>query len=87
MHTPIDTSPSQIDRIDRQIVTLIAERMRRVQAIGAAKEAEARMRLLDTAREREVFDRWTRAAAAAGLSSYHVGRVRRDLPTNPRRVQ
>jgi len=51
-----------IDAIDRQIVELLADRLRLVMQVGEVKRAERRV-VYDPARERDLLDRVAKAAA------------------------
>ena len=64
----------RLDRLDKQLVGLVAERQRVVAEIGAHKHAGGRP-LRDFAREREVLER---AAASAGAAGLH-GDIARDI--------
>lgn len=56
----------EVDRIDGQIVALLAERARTVDAI-AAQKADLGLGVVDADRERRLLDRWIEAARASGL--------------------
>jgi chorismate mutase/prephenate dehydratase len=80
-------SRQEIDRLDREFIRILAERMRAVREIGAYKSLNPDAPLRDEERERAVFDVWKSAAEEAGLSSYFAGRVLREILNWSRRDQ
>ncbi len=84
---PLAQDRETIDRIDREIVRLLAQRLQAVRGIGAAKGRDAALPLRDEERERAVFEAWTEEARAAGISSYHAGRILREILSWSRRDQ
>lgn len=70
---PVDVHRRDIDRIDRTIVALLAERMRIGLAIGRLKRA-AEIPVRSSAREAEVIAR-VREAAAGPLSPRSAERI------------
>jgi chorismate mutase/prephenate dehydratase len=87
MNAELHDNRKMIDAIDRQLIDLISQRISAVHKIGQAKNSDDSMPLVDPQREREVFDRWAKAATEAGLSSYYVGRILREMLNYSRRVQ
>ncbi len=77
----------RIDKIDREIVRLVAERMLAVREIGRAKGDNRTEPLRNHDREREVLENWLAEAGAKDLSSYYVGRILREVMNYSRRVQ
>jgi len=77
----------RIDEIDRQMVRLMAERMKAVRNIGEEKNAAPDAPLRDDDRERRVLENWLKEAGAHDLSSYYVGRVLREVMNYSRRMQ
>ena len=77
----------RIDKIDREIVRLVAERMHAVREIGRAKGDNLAEPLRNHDREREVLENWLAEAGAQDLSSYYVGRILREVMNYSRRVQ
>ncbi len=78
---------SEVDRIDDELVRLLAERMRTVQEIGACKRDDKSAAVLDAPRERAVAEAWARSAERHGVSNYFVARVLREVLTWSRRNQ
>jgi chorismate mutase/prephenate dehydratase len=76
-----------IDKLDRELMRILADRMRAVREIGAHKRDNPHVPLCDEERERAVFDAWSREAERAGLSSYFAGRVLREILNWSRRDQ
>jgi 3-deoxy-7-phosphoheptulonate synthase len=84
---PLSGSRDEIDRLDRRIVQLLAERMRAVRQIGSFKRENPESPLRDEERERAIFEAWARNAEEAALSPYFVGRVLREILNYSRRDQ
>ena len=70
----VDRARGEIERIDRQLVTLIAERVQAAREIGRAKR-DAGLRTLDPAREAVVVRRAGELAREAGLNDEVVRRI------------
>jgi len=70
----LDRVRGEIERIDRQLVTLIAERVQAAREIGRAKR-DAGLRTLDPAREAVVVRRAGELAREAGLDDEVVRRI------------
>ena len=70
----VDRARGEIERIDRQLVTLIAERVQAAREIGRAKR-DAGLRTLDPAREAVVVRRAGELAREAGLDDEVVRRI------------
>ena len=70
----LDRVRGEIERIDRQLVTLIAERVQAAREIGRAKR-DARLKTLDPAREAVVVRRAGELAREAGLDDEVVRRI------------
>ena len=87
MDAPLSSARERIDRIDHELVALLADRIDAVKEIGAAKGKTSSAPLRDIDRERELFESWAEAAAQRGMSSYYVGRVLREVLSYSRRVQ
>ncbi len=75
-----------IDRVDRELLALIDERLRAAESIGANKRA-THLDLHDPDRERALLDAWGEIAEARGLSRYFVGRILREILNYSRRRQ
>jgi chorismate mutase/prephenate dehydratase len=84
---PLSKPRSDIDRLDREIVRLLAERLSVVREIGHAKGRDASAPLRDEERERALFALWARTAEEHGVSSYFAGRVLREVLNWSRRDQ
>ncbi|MEE2712167.1 MAG: prephenate dehydratase domain-containing protein, partial [Planctomycetota bacterium] len=78
---------TEIDKIDEELVRLLAERMDAIRAIGACKRDDKDAAILDAPRERAVAEAWAKEAEARGVSSYFVGRVLREILNWSRRDQ
>jgi len=83
----IRSARSEIDRLDDELLQILARRMKAVNAVGRAKGREPGARLLDTGRERGLLERWRSRAEAAGLSGHLAGRVLREVLNHSRRSQ
>ena len=83
----LEETREEIDRLDKDLVRLLAERMAAVRRIGSFKRSNPTAPLRDEERERVVFDAWAREAERAGLSPYFVGRVLREILNYSRRDQ
>jgi len=70
----LDRVRGEIERIDRQLVTLIAERVQAAREIGRAKR-DAGLKTLDPAREAVVVRRAGGLAREAGLDDEVVRRI------------
>lgn len=82
----IDDLRSELDRIDRSIIGLIADRMRISVAIGQEK-ASNNIPVLDDGRESEVRARWHEASAERGLDQESMGQVLDIILAQSRKVQ
>jgi chorismate mutase/prephenate dehydratase len=78
---------STIDEIDRQLVALLAQRMEAVREIGAYKGENREAPLHDPQREHDLFEFWTAEGSKAGLSSFFLGRILREILAHSRRDQ
>lgn len=76
-----------IDQLDKELVRLLAERMKAVQGIADAKRDNPEAPLRDDTRERELFEVWSREAVGRDLSGYFAGRVLREILNWSRREQ
>ncbi|MFN0244391.1 MAG: bifunctional 3-deoxy-7-phosphoheptulonate synthase/chorismate mutase [Planctomycetota bacterium] len=83
----LTNSRDAIDRLDREFIRLLAERMRVVRDIGSFKGENLDAPLRDETRERAMFDVWAQEAERAGLSGYYAGRVLREILAWSRRDQ
>jgi chorismate mutase len=82
----VDRARGEIERIDRQLVTLIAERVQAAREIGRAKR-DAGLKTLDPAREAVVVRRAGELAREAGLDDEVVRRIFRQLIALSRNAQ
>jgi 3-deoxy-7-phosphoheptulonate synthase len=87
MSAQLQPPRNRIDEIDRQIVQLVAERMKAVRDIGRSKSGDSGTPLRDHHREQEVLGNWQTLAAEHGLSGYFTGRILREVMNYSRRVQ
>jgi len=83
MHNP----RARIDRIDREIVALLARRQETVREISRLKQQDSNSTVRDDAREHEVSRAWAEAARANGLPGYFAARILREILGHSRRVQ
>jgi chorismate mutase len=84
--TELSRLRSEIERVDRDLVALIAERVRLAREIGAAKR-ESGQPTLDPAREAEVVRRAGTLAREAGLPDERVREIFWQLISLAREVQ
>ncbi len=84
---PLSKPRADIDRLDRELVRLLAERLDAVREIGSAKGRDPSAPLRDEERERNLFATWARTAEEQGISSYFAGRVLREVLNWSRRDQ
>ncbi len=87
MSPSLDESRDVIDRVDREILRLLSERMEAVNTIAACKEQNTLAPLRDDQREQQVRAAWAEQAESLGLSTYHAGRLLREILRYSRRVQ
>ena len=83
---PITRARDAIDRVDAAIVSLVAERVRLAEALGAVKRASA-LPVVDRAQEDEVLRRAADRAESAGLEVEGVVALFRGLVDMARRAQ
>lgn len=83
----LKSAREDIDRIDREFVKLLAERMDVVRRVGSAKREDPEAPLRDLERERHIFEFWARQAEDQGISGYFAGRVLREILNYSRRHQ
>lgn len=82
----VDRARGEIERIDRELIALIGERVRVAREIGRAKR-EAGMNTLDPAREAVVVRRAGELARELGLDDEVVRRIFWQLIALSRSVQ
>ncbi|MCB1054769.1 MAG: 3-deoxy-7-phosphoheptulonate synthase, partial [Acidobacteria bacterium] len=78
---------AEIDRIDRELIRALAERMEAVRRIAAHKRDNPDVPLRNDEREREVFQVWSEQGRQHGLSPYFIGRILREVLNYSRRDQ
>ncbi len=83
----LDQTRDEIDRIDRDLIQALAERMKLVSSVAAIKGEDPEVPLRNEEREREVFDAWAREGQQYGLSPYFLGRILREVLNYSRRDQ
>lgn len=83
----LNDSRAEIDRIDRDLIKALAERMKLVSSIAAIKSEDPAVPLRSEQREREVFDAWSEEGQKYGLSPYFLGRILREVLNYSRRDQ
>ncbi len=82
-----DSPRQEIDRLDREIVALLARRMDAVRRVGRLKQADGTAAVRDDAREHEVSRAWAAAAQEHGLPGWFATRVLDEILGHSRRVQ
>jgi len=90
LETPVDPLArlrEAIDRLDREFIRLLADRLRAVREIGDHKGRNKDAVLRDDDRERTLFEMWAREAESQGVSAYFAGRVLREILNWSRRDQ
>lgn len=87
MSSHLQRPRTKIDEIDRQLVGLIAQRMKVVREIGLSKKSDAAAPLRDHQREQKVAANWQTLGRENGLSDYFVGRILREVMNYSRRAQ
>jgi chorismate mutase/prephenate dehydratase len=83
----LEEARQEIDRVDRDLVRLLKERMDAVEQVAASKEKSSNAGLVDPGREAKVADAWGRQAEKHGLSPYFTHRVLREILNHSRRSQ
>ena len=83
----LDQSRQEIDRIDRELIRALAERMKLVARVAAIKGSDPDVPLRNEEREREVWDFWAGEGQKHGLSPYFLGRILREVLNYSRRDQ
>lgn len=76
-----------IERVDRELIAKLAERIALTRAVGARKGQDPGLPLRDEVRERELFETWVEEGERRGLSPYFLGRILREVLTWSRRDQ
>ncbi len=84
---PLSVPRERIDDLDRDLVRLLAQRLRAVREIGDAKSKDPSVPLRDEERERRLLGCWVKEAEAQGISPYFAGRVLREILNWSRRDQ
>ena len=84
---PVARHRATIDRLDRDLIRLLAERLQAARAIGDHRSRDREAALRDDDRERRLFEAWGREAEGRGVSSYFAGRVLREILNWSRRDQ
>jgi chorismate mutase/prephenate dehydratase len=85
--TDLARTRDEIDRIDRELISLLARRMEAVRRVGLFKREHSDAPIRDVEREREVFEFWAAEGEGHGLSSYFLGRILREILSYSRRDQ
>ena len=83
----MNTPRAEIDRLDREIVSLLARRMDAVREVSRLKEEAGGQAVRDDGREDAVSAAWAQTASENGLSVYFAGRVLKEILDHSRRVQ
>ena len=84
---PVARHRGTIDRLDRDLIRLLAERLQAARAIGDHRSRNKDAALRDDDRERRLFEAWAREAEDRGISAYFAGRVLREVLNWSRRDQ
>lgn len=82
-----DQDRAEIDRIDADLVRLLADRFHAAERIGAAKGKGQPVRVRDPKREREVRERWRDEATKHGLPHALADRLVEQVLDHSRRLQ
>jgi chorismate mutase/prephenate dehydratase len=85
--TPLNDARANIDEIDKELVALLGRRMKTIKEIGAHKGTNQDIPLYDPRREHELFEFWAVEGEKAGLPSFFLGRVLREILSHSRRDQ
>jgi chorismate mutase/prephenate dehydratase len=83
----LNDSRTAIDKIDRQLLSLLARRMETVREVAKYKRDNEKAPLHDPDREHDVFEFWSREGESLGLSTYFVGRILKEVLAYSRRDQ
>jgi 3-deoxy-7-phosphoheptulonate synthase len=84
---PVARHRATIDRLDSDLIRLLAERLHAARAIGDHRSRDQGAPLRDDDRERRLFEAWGREAEGRGVSAYFAGRVLREILNWSRRDQ
>ena len=84
---PVARHRATIDRLDQDLIRLLAERLQAARAIGDHRSRDKDAALRDDERERRLFEAWGREAEGRGVSAYFAGRVLREILNWSRRDQ
>jgi len=84
---PVARHRATIDRLDSDLIRLLAERLHAARAIGDHRSRDQGSPLRDDDRERRLFEAWGREAEGRGVSAYFAGRVLREILNWSRRDQ
>jgi chorismate mutase/prephenate dehydratase len=84
---PVARHRATIDRLDSDLIRLLAERLHAARAIGDHRSRDQGAALRDDDRERRLFEAWGREAEGRGVSAYFAGRVLREILNWSRRDQ
>jgi len=85
--TDLQKSRQEIDRVDKDLIRLLKERMEVVKKVAATKSQNTEVNLFDPEREAQVASAWSQEAERQGLSSYFTGRILREILDHSRRSQ
>ncbi len=77
----------EIDRVDEQLLDLLAQRQQQVHRVAELKSGESDGAIRDPQRELLRARAWADGAESRGLSSYYVERVLAEILDHSRRVQ
>jgi chorismate mutase len=84
--TDIEELRSALEKLDRRILKLLAERFEIAEKIGEIKEDEG-MPVLDEKREEEVLSKWKENAEEYGLEVEDVNRILEGILSASKKVQ
>jgi chorismate mutase len=84
--TDIDELRSALEKLDRRILKLLAERFEIAEKIGEIKEEDG-MPVLDEKREEEVLSKWKENAEEYGLEVEDVNRILEGILSASKKVQ
>lgn len=84
---PLSRPRTEINKIDRELIALLARRMDAIREIGAYKGENEEIPVHDEHREHRLFEFWAAEGPQAGLPVFFLGRVLREILSHSRRDQ
>ena len=84
---PLEASRVEIDRIDRELIRCLAERVEVVKRVAAFKRDHPDVPLRNDDRERAISGVWVDEARKRGMSTFFLGQILREILNYSRRDQ